>query len=106
MNVPLMLSTLLALGGMLALCLGLERHFKQFCTRKPPNRILQGIRIAGWLALAGSLWTSAGAWGWAMGTVGWVGLISIAGITLVFVAPYLAKRNADSPSRPRSRSLR
>ncbi len=31
---------------------------------------------------------SAAAWGWAMGPVGWFGLISLAGLALVFLLPY------------------
>lgn len=92
MNVPLILSTLLAFCGMLALFLGLERHFKQIFTRKPHRQFLQGLRVAGWLALVGSLVASATAWGWAIGAVGWFGLISLSGITMTFAASYLSTR--------------
>lgn len=89
MNAPLILSTLLAFGGMLALFLGLERHFKQLFTRKPHWHRLRALRLVGWLALVFSFYTSAMAWGWAMGAVGWVGLLSLAGISVALTAPYL-----------------
>jgi hypothetical protein len=103
MNMPLILSTLLALGGMLALFLGLERHFKQLLTQTPPRRLLHGLRASGWLALVASLFTSAMTWGWAMGAIGWFGLVSLAGVTMAFAAPYLSRSRVfiDSvPPRP------
>jgi len=100
MNLTMILSTLLAFGGMLALCLGLERHFKQLLTRTPHKRILQGLRVGGWLMLVASLSTSAMAWGWAMGAVAWFGLLSLTGVAVAFAAPYLSKRRAVIDSVP------
>lgn len=94
MSAILILSPLLALSGMLALCLGLERHFKQLFVRTPHRRFLQGLRVVGWLALIASLFTSATVWGWAIGAVGWFGLVALAGIVVAFAMPYLAKRSA------------
>lgn len=88
MNLPIVLSSLLAFGGMLTLCLGLERHFKQLLNSKPPRQLLQVLRMAGWLALAASLYTSTIAWGWAMGPVGWFGLVSISGLVLTLLSPF------------------
>jgi hypothetical protein len=78
----------LAYAGMLALCFGLERHYKHVWRQLPSPRRRRALRIGGWLALAASLLVSATAWGWAMGPVGWLGLISLAGLGLVFLLPY------------------
>lgn len=89
----LMLSTglLLAYSGMLGLCLGLERHYKQVWQRVPGPVLRSALRIGGWLALLASLAVSVAAWGWAMGPIGWFGLISLAGLGLVMALPYRAK---------------
>lgn len=100
MNVPLILSILLAFGGMLALCLGLEHHFKQLLTQTPRRGVLQGLRVAGWLALVASLLASAMTWGWVMGAVGWLGLVSLTGVTIAFAAPYLSRRRGFNDSVP------
>lgn len=86
----LVLSTglLLAYCGMLGLCLGLERHYKQVWQRLPARGLRLGLRTLGWLALAASFAASVAAWGWAMGPIGWCGLVSLAGLALVLVLPY------------------
>ncbi|OLS64650.1 DUF3325 domain-containing protein [Pseudomonas putida] len=88
-----MLSTvlLLAYSGMLGLCLGLERHYKQVWQRVPGPWVRRGLRLGGWLALAASFAASVACWGWAMGPIGWLGLLSLAGLGWVMVLPYRAK---------------
>lgn len=91
MSIVLIASLLLAYTGMLSLCLGLERHYKQIWQRAPSALLRRLLRLGGWLALTGSFATSVLAWGWAMGPVGWFGLMSVAGITLVLLLPYAAR---------------
>lgn len=91
MSLALIASLLLAYSGMLGLCLGLERHFKQIWQLVPSTLIRRVLRVGGWSALAGSFAASVFAWGWAMGPVGWFGLMSLAGITLVLLLPYAAR---------------
>jgi len=77
--------------GMLALCQGLERHYKQVWN-KPPSAILRRtLRGAGWLSLALSFYFCGMAWGWAMGPIGWFGLISLSGFALLMLLPYRAR---------------
>ena len=77
-----------AYAGMLGLCQGLERHYKQVWHRACPRALRLVLRSAGWLALAVSLLLCAQAWGWAMGPVAWFALMSLAGMLLVMVLPY------------------
>ncbi len=79
---------LFAYGAMLALCQGLERHFKQVWGR--PCLLWQrlALRGMGWAALLVSLLLCAQAWGWAMGPVAWLGLLSLSGLALVMLLPY------------------
>lgn len=88
MSLTLMSAGLLAASGMLSLCLGLERHYKQLLERAPARVVLQGLRMTGWLAVAASFAASIMTWGWAMGPVGWLGLMSLAGLALVMLSPY------------------
>lgn len=88
MSLALSTGLLLAYSGMLGLCLGLERHFKQVWGRVPSPTLRRVLRAVGWLALAGSFATSVAAWGWAMGPIGWFGLLSLAGLGLVLLLPY------------------
>ena len=79
---------LFAYAGMLGLCQGLERHYKQVWSRACPPALRVGLRSAGWLALLASLVLCAQAWGWAMGPVAWFGVLSLAGLLLVMLLPY------------------
>lgn len=88
MNLSLMSAALLAFSGMLGLCLGLERHYKQLLTGKPGVTRLKTLRALGWAALVASLAASVTAWGWAMGPVGWFGMLSLAGLAMAFWSPY------------------
>ena len=81
-------SLLLAYSSMLALCQGLERHYKQVWGRAPTLGLRRVLRLAGWLLLVASLWASAQAWGWAMGPIGWLGLLSLSGLLLAWLLPY------------------
>ncbi|BCD84264.1 hypothetical protein PSm6_06710 [Pseudomonas solani] len=87
----------LAYGGMLALCMGMERHFKQVWQRLPAPLLRRGLRVGGWLALGLSLVASVAAWGWAMGPVGWFGMLSLAGFGLVLLLPYQPRLAAWLP---------
>ncbi|MBC3434534.1 DUF3325 domain-containing protein [Pseudomonas sp. BW16M2] len=77
-----------AYSGMIALCLGLERHYKQVWGLPPSLSLRRALRGSGWLALAASFAASVAAWGWAMGPIGGLGLVSLAGLALVLVLPY------------------
>jgi hypothetical protein len=92
MSLELILAALLAWVGMSSLCAGLERHFKQLWQRAPSVLTLRTLRAAGWMALAASLATSVAAWGWAMGPVGWFGLVSMAGLAISLLLPYAVRQ--------------
>ncbi len=81
-------SLLFAYAGMLGLCQGLERHYKQVWQRSPSPALRLSLRALGWLGLLLSLLLCAQAWGWAMGPVGWFGLLSISAFSLALLLPY------------------
>ncbi len=81
-------SLVCAYAGMLSLCLGLERHFKQIWNRLPTPLLRRALRLCGWLGLAASFASAISGWGWAMGPVAWYGLIGGTGLGLVLLLPY------------------
>lgn len=87
----LIAALLLAYSGMLGLCLGLERHYKQVWHRPPSRASRHTLRVMGWLMLVASFAVSVQVWGWAMGPVGWFGLISMAALTLALLLPYVQR---------------
>jgi len=79
---------LFAYAGMVGLCQGLERHYKQVWGRTCPQLLRRVLRGAGWAGLLVSLLLCGGVWGWAMGPVAWFGGISLAAVLLVLLLPY------------------
>ncbi|HYG41645.1 MAG TPA: DUF3325 domain-containing protein [Bordetella sp.] len=78
----------LAYAGFAALCLGMERHYEAVFDRELPRRHRTPLRAFGWTALALSLWASAAVWGWRYGTVEWIGILTLAGLLLVWFVSY------------------
>lgn len=91
MSLALLTAALLASSGMFGLCLGLERHHRQLLQRPPSAMLLRALRALGWLALAASFASSVTSWGWAIGPVGWFGLVSLTGLALVMLSPYVMR---------------
>jgi len=83
----LLTSLLLAYGGMLGLCLGMERHWKQLGSSRQPGvrRLCRPLGI-GLLGL--SLYAASFVWPGGMALVGWFGLISVGGLALLMLLPY------------------
>ncbi|MEL0166642.1 MAG: DUF3325 family protein [Pseudomonadaceae bacterium] len=74
-------------AGMLALCLGMERHWKQLAAGAPATwRRL--CRPLGLLLLVVALLLSAQIWPAGMALVGWLGTLSLGGLCLLLLLPY------------------
>ncbi|WP_437882983.1 DUF3325 domain-containing protein [Pseudomonas sp. LRF_L74] len=91
MSLSLISAVTLAYCGMLMLCQGLERHYKQFWGTSAPAGRLRLLRGAGWACLLASFAGCILSWGWAMGPVGWFGMCSLAGLALLLLLPYAPK---------------
>ncbi|SAI68302.1 membrane protein [Bordetella ansorpii] len=78
----------LAYAGFSALCLAMDRHYEDVFDREIPRRHRLLLRLMGWLGLALSLGACAAAWGWSYGTVEWVGILSLAGLLLIWFLTY------------------
>jgi len=81
----------LAYAGFAALCLGMDRHYEDVFDRSLPRRHKLLLRTLGWLGLTLSLMASAHAWGWSYGTIEWVGILSFAGLLLIWALTYVPR---------------
>nr|WP_187670131.1 DUF3325 domain-containing protein [Pseudomonas carbonaria] len=81
------LALALSYAGMAGLCLGMDRHHVQVWPRKSRAR-QRLLRLAGWLLLAAALWPCLRAWGGAVGTVVWCGVLTAGALALVLLLPY------------------
>lgn len=81
-------SLLLAYGGMLGFCLGMERHWKQLVSSRVPARLRRLGAPLGSLLLGLAVYTAGDLWPGGMALVGWFGLISLAGFALLMLIPY------------------
>lgn len=78
----------LVYAGFSALCLAMDRHYEDVFQRALSRRLRLMLRVAGWSALALALCLSAGVWGWTYGLTEWVGMLSIAGLLLIWILTY------------------
>jgi hypothetical protein len=86
-----LLALLLCLLGLAALCLGMNKHYKEHFRHAPTLRRLRGLRTLGWLGLALAFAVCVAGWGWQIGPLLWFGWLSIIGMALVFARPWLRR---------------
>lgn len=83
-----LLAFAMSYAGLLALCLSMDRHHQDLLKGRPKPPRRYGLRVAGWALLVLSAWPCVVSWGWAIGPVGWIGLLTAAALPLVFLLPY------------------
>jgi hypothetical protein len=83
-------SLTLSFSGFGALSMTLDRHYAQIHGRgaEPPAALLPYLHGLGWLALGLALAARVSADGWPLGTVYWVGTLTLSGIALVLLLSY------------------
>lgn len=86
-----LIGLLLAYAGMVALCLAMNRHYRQVFGDFPGSRLQLGLRAAGTLVLLQSLAVSISQWGWTIGPTACFGLLTVAALLLVFLLPYVPR---------------
>jgi hypothetical protein len=78
--------------GFAALCLGMEKHYREYFGGAPASRLrLRQLRALGWLLLALSFAACVTGEGWQIGPLLWFGWLSVIGMALVFAKPWLAR---------------
>lgn len=89
MSAPMsLIGFFLAYSGFATLSLAMERHYEDAFDRALPRNHQRGLRAVGTLILALSLWACALANGWSYGTIMWIGLLSAAGLLLIWILTY------------------
>lgn len=89
-----LLAMLAAIAGLMALCLAMPRHRRQLQWGSPRPGAQRRLRGTGAAAIAVSLLFCGLAWGWSIGPVAWLGLLTLAGLSLVFLLPMVEKLSA------------
>ncbi|WP_421681929.1 DUF3325 domain-containing protein [Stutzerimonas urumqiensis] len=82
------LCVVLAYAGMLGLCLGMDRHWKQLAIGRLPAYVQRLCRPIGVLSLGLAGWAAGLVWPVGMAIVAWFGSISLAGFALLMLMPY------------------
>jgi Na+/proline symporter len=77
--------------GFVALCLGMEKHYKEYFPPPASRRRLRLLRAVGWLLLALALAACVIAHGGQIGPLMWVAWLSVLGMAFVFARPWLAR---------------
>ncbi|QLF92187.1 DUF3325 domain-containing protein [Pseudomonas sp. ABC1] len=78
---------LTSLVGFVALALAMDKHAKHFLRRALSVRLSRVLRVVGWTLLALALYMNFHVRGWSVGSVAWLGWLTIAGAALVFYMP-------------------
>lgn len=81
--------------GLLSLILGLSRYYGLLFGAAPTPMQKRGLLMAGVAALATSLAACTTDEGWRAGGVTWLIWLSVSGLLLVFLLPWLARRRGS-----------
>jgi hypothetical protein len=81
-------SLALAHAGFVALCLGMDRHHRQVLGARPSPSRARALRAGGWLVLAASYAASVAEAGPSVGTVAWIGALTLGAGVIVLLLPY------------------
>jgi hypothetical protein len=93
-----LLSFLVAFAGSALMGLSQSDHYRWAYARAPARPLVRRLRIAGAMLVLLSLPPAAAAWGWAVGSFGWFGLLSLAAGLLLVIRTYLPSRAARDPA--------
>ena len=89
-----LLALSLAYAGLGSICFAMRKHHRQVFSGNMRALPRFGLRVAGWLLLGLSIYASVLAWGVAIGSVAWFGMLTVSGLILAFLLPYAARTAA------------
>lgn len=79
---------IISLAGFICLALASDRQGEFLLHRMPSEKERRIFRLLGWPLLAVALALCWQGWGWSMGTVAWLGWLTMAGAGLTFYLPW------------------
>lgn len=90
MNMPTLdfLAFALAFAAFSAIALGTERHSKQVFGRQAASTVRHTLTTAGWMLLLASLLPALAARGPSIGSLAWLGYLSIASVAIGLMLSY------------------
>ena len=94
MTAPFLLSFALAYAGFAAVCLALDRHYRQVWGRPPARCTATLLRVVGYPLLGLAAVPCVAALGGATGFVMWLGVLSAAALPLIFLLPFAPRAAA------------
>lgn len=89
-----LLCFLTALAGFALMGLSQTDHHRWARGRAPVRALARNLRIAGAVLIGASFFPAAAAWGWAFGSVTWLGFLSLAAGILLIIRTYVPSRAA------------
>lgn len=81
----------LCYAGWCLLCLGMERHHREFFGAAPSSRRRRRLRVGGWFALLLAFAISVHAIDWEFGPVLWVCALMLAALAWSLLLPFAAR---------------
>jgi len=85
----------LCLAGMLLLSQAMDRHCDQLMARGAPGPLLRAVlRLLAAALMALALWYCIGGWGASVGTVAWLGWLSVSALLVAWLLSYAPRSGA------------
>ncbi len=103
LNIAVLVTSLLGFTG---LALAMPKHSKAIFRQPLPATRRKLLRLAGWLLLTVALALAVYRWQFDIGTVTWLGWLSVAGLILVFVLPRWSSPQKARTSSSKHKPLR
>lgn len=85
------MALVLCYAGWCLLCLGMERHHRDFFGAAPSPTRLRMLRVSGWFALMLAFAISVYAIGWEFGPVLWACALMLAALMWTLLLPFAAR---------------
>lgn len=87
-----LLAALLAVIGFTCIALGMGRHQGELLKHRLSPQEQRRAKVAGWAALGCAYAAATAAWGAAVGTVLWLGLLSLGAMTVLLMMSWRSNR--------------
>lgn len=95
----MLISLILNFVALTGLCLAMPKHHRDLLGYVPSTRRRTLFRLGGVGALVLAMAVSVTEGGWAIGLIQWFGLLTVAGLLLVFALPYVSPVRSDRHAR-------
>ena len=76
------------IAGFAALALSMHKHHRDVFGTAPTRGRTLALQGAGWLLLTASVWPCVAHSGWSIGLVLWIGLLTVAALTVALLLTY------------------